>query len=63
MRFDRPWLLLLIPVGGTIIGLIAARGRHTVPDRQHRWAVVARLLAVTLLPKARRNRTEIFQEQ
>lgn len=52
MRFDRPWLLLLIPVGVLVVGLIAARGRHSVPDRQHRWAVAARLLAVVLLAVA-----------
>lgn len=52
MRFDRPWLLLLIPLAGLVTGLIAVRGRHIVPDRQHRWAILARLLAVALLAVA-----------
>lgn len=49
MRFDRPWVLAAIPVVVGIIWLIAARGRRTVPVRQHRWALVSRLVVVALL--------------
>ncbi|HEX2152982.1 MAG TPA: VWA domain-containing protein [Acidimicrobiia bacterium] len=49
MRFDRPWVLLAIPVAVTVVWLIAARGRRSVPGRQHRWAVIARIAAVVLL--------------
>lgn len=49
MRFDRPWVLLAIPAAWLIIWMIARWGRRTVPRRQHRWALVARLVAVTLL--------------
>lgn len=49
MRFDRPWILLLIPVAVALMWVIARRGRRTVPPRQHRWAVIARVLASLLL--------------
>lgn len=49
MRFDRPWLLLAIPGVILVVWAIARAGRRTVPVRQHRWAVVARMAAVTLL--------------
>ncbi len=49
MRFDRPWALVAIPVVVTVVWLIAVRGKRTVPPRQHRWAVLARAIAATLL--------------
>lgn len=52
MRFDRPWVLLAIPAAWLVIWAVARWGRRTVPPRQHRWAVVARLVAVTLLVTA-----------
>ena len=52
MRFERPLVLLAIPVVVGLVWAIARRGRHTVPTRQHRWAVAARLVAVVLLTVA-----------
>ena len=49
MRFERPLVLVAIPVVVGIVWLIARRGRRTVPGRQHRWAVIARTTAVVLL--------------
>lgn len=49
MRFDRPWLLAAIPLVVGVVWLIARSGRRTVPVRQHRWAVAARMLAVVLM--------------
>jgi uncharacterized membrane protein len=49
MRFDRPWVLLALPVVVLVVWAIARRGRRTVPVRQHRWAVIARVVAVILL--------------
>src|SRR5690606_41891251 len=49
VRFDRPWALVAIPVVVTVVWLIAVRGKRTVPPRQHRWAVLARAIAATLL--------------
>lgn len=49
MRFDRPWVLLAIPIAWAVMWAIARWGRRTVPRRQHRWAVLARLMAATLL--------------
>lgn len=49
MRFDRPWVLLAIPVVLLVLWWVARRGRVTVPRRQHRWAVAARMVAVILL--------------
>lgn len=49
MRFDRPWLLTLVPVALGVLWLMAVKGRRTVPLRQHRWAVLARLLAAAMV--------------
>lgn len=49
MRFDRPWVLVAIPLVLLLLWWVARRGRSTVPPRQHRWAVVARMVAATLL--------------
>lgn len=49
MTFTNPWwLLALVPALG-LVWLIARRGGRTVPRRQHFWAVVIRLVAVTSL--------------
>lgn len=49
MRFDRPWLLTLLPLAWSVIWLIARSGRAPVGRSQHRWALIARLAAATLL--------------
>ncbi len=49
MTFSRPWLLVVIPPVLALVGLVARYGQRTVPRRQHRWAVLARALAVVLL--------------
>jgi Mg-chelatase subunit ChlD len=47
--FEDPWwLLLLIPVAAITL-LLVRRGTPTVPARQHRWAVAARLATLTLV--------------
>jgi uncharacterized membrane protein len=49
MRFELPWALVaVIPVIG-IVWWVAMAGRRSVPRRQHRWAVVARILGAALL--------------
>ncbi|MGH8957962.1 MAG: VWA domain-containing protein, partial [Acidimicrobiia bacterium] len=49
MSFGHPWwLLALVPALG-IVSFVARRGGRAVPRRQHRWAVLLRLLAVTAL--------------
>lgn len=52
MRFDRPWVLSLLPLVLGSLWWVARRGRRTVPERQHRWAVLARLVAAGLLVAA-----------
>lgn len=49
MRFDRPWVLMAVPVVLLVLWWVARRGRVTVPRSQHRWAVTARMVAVSLL--------------
>ena len=49
MRFDRPWVLVAIPLAVALVWFVATRGKRTVPSRQHRWAVAARSVAVVLL--------------
>lgn len=49
MRFDRSLVLMAIPVALALFWLIARRGRRTVPVRQHRWAVVARMVVIVLV--------------
>jgi len=52
MRFEQPWwLVAVLPVAG-LAWVIARRGGRTVPRRQHRWALIVRLLALTLLVTA-----------
>ena len=47
--FEDPWwLLLLVPVV-LIILFLARAGTPTVPARQHRWAVAARLATLTAI--------------
>ena len=48
MRFDRPWALAAIPLVVAAVWFIAVSGKRTVPSRQHRVAVIARILAVIL---------------
>lgn len=49
MSFENPWwLLALVPVL-LIAHFVARRGGRTVPRSQHRWAVVARTVALVLL--------------
>lgn len=52
MRFDRPWILLLIPAALALAWLIARSGRRTVPARQHLWALIARLAVLVLVVTA-----------
>ena len=49
MRFTQPWLLLAIPLAWLFVWLVATRGMRSVSPRQHRWAIVSRLLVVALL--------------
>lgn len=49
MRFDRPWVLLAVPLVLLVVWWVARRGRATVPPRQHRWATLIRMVAVVLL--------------
>jgi len=47
--FEDPWwLLLLLPLAAAVI-LLARAGTPTVPAKQHRWAVAARLATVALI--------------
>jgi Mg-chelatase subunit ChlD len=49
MTFENPWwLLALIPVLAIAL-LVARKGGRTVPRAQHRWAVIARTVALVLL--------------
>ena len=52
MRFDRPWILLLIPAALGLAWLIARSGRRTVPARQHRWALIVRSAVLVLVVTA-----------
>ncbi|CAN5814316.1 VWA domain-containing protein [soil metagenome] len=52
MRFDRPLVLLAVPAVVALVWVVARRGRRPVPVRQHRWAVLARLVTVVLLVAA-----------
>jgi len=49
VTFANPWWLVALLPGLALIWLIARRGGRTVPRRQHRWAVVIRLVAVAAL--------------
>ena len=49
MRFDRPWVLAAVPLVLLLLWWVARKGRSSVPPRQHRWAVMARMVAATLL--------------
>ncbi|MFP3915438.1 MAG: VWA domain-containing protein [Actinomycetota bacterium] len=49
MRFDRPWVLVAVVPVVAVVWAVARRGRRSVPPRQHRWAVIARVLASVLL--------------
>lgn len=49
MTFATPWALALVPPLLVFVWLIAARGTRTVSRRQHRIAVVVRMVAVALL--------------
>ncbi|HKX76694.1 MAG TPA: VWA domain-containing protein [Acidimicrobiia bacterium] len=52
MRIEQPWwLLALVPVLGLAL-LIARKGGRTVPRRQHRLALMVRLVALALLVAA-----------
>jgi uncharacterized membrane protein len=52
MRLDRPWWLAAVIPAMTIAFLAYRYGGRTVPRRQHRWALAARLAGVFLLVAA-----------
>ncbi len=52
MRFENPWWLVALLPAVALVYLMARSGRRTVPARQHRVAVVGRMLAVGLLVAA-----------
>jgi uncharacterized membrane protein len=49
MILEAPLALLALPVVLLIVVAVARAGSRTVPRRQHRWAVVARVAGVSLL--------------
>ncbi len=49
MTVSNPWWLLLLPIGLLLIWRVGASGVRRVPRRQHRWSVIARSIAFTLL--------------
>jgi Mg-chelatase subunit ChlD len=49
MTFDYPWWLLALPLALAVVWLVARWGARTVPRRQHRVAVVIRLVGAGLL--------------
>ena len=52
MTFERPLVLLLIPLGVWVIWRIGSSGVRRVPLRQHQWSIAARSIAFTLLVAA-----------
>lgn len=49
MRLVFPWALVVLPVAVGVVWVVARFGSRTVSRRQHRWAVILRVVAVSLL--------------
>ena len=52
MTLRSPWWLLALPLAVLVVFTAARRGSRSVPARQHRWAVAARVGMVVLLVAA-----------